>query len=265
GRRTGGNRVGWPRPPRAHRSARNLRLPPAVRVGGRRAAARGRAVGPLPLCPRLIGEAQALEDHAVEIEVEPDVLVLGALAGMEAETPVAPQQDPVDDAAQDVLHGFLEIGGRDRAGRDQHLAYALAGAVLLPGKHLLQRLGLQDAAMDQNLSGLDRGRAGAREHRTPALEVDLGALPAALQLEAPMGLGELEELEHLPRKEVLEVAIERGAHRAPQRTSPTTRPSSSMWPVIIRRLYQPSAATWPTVATSRMPSAFSVSGARRSA
>ena len=66
---------------------------------------------PLPLRPRLVGETQAFEDHAVEVEVEPDVLVLGALAGVEAEAPVAPQQDAVDDAPQDVLHRLLEIGG----------------------------------------------------------------------------------------------------------------------------------------------------------
>jgi hypothetical protein len=62
--------------------------------------------------------------------------------------------------------------------------------------------------MDQDLSRLDRRCCGAREHRAPALEVDLGPLAPALQLEAPVGLGELEELEHLAGKEMLEIAFE---------------------------------------------------------
>src|SRR5262245_806371 len=107
---------------------------------------------------------------------------------METEAPVAPQQDAVDDATEHVLHRFLEIGRRDRAGRDRHLSDALAGAVLLARERLLQRLGLQHAAVDQNLAGLDRRRAGAREHGAAALEVDLGALAAALELEPAVGL-----------------------------------------------------------------------------
>src|SRR5262245_26913232 len=182
---------------------------------------------------------------------------------METEAPVAPQQDAVGDAPQHVLHRLLEIGGRDRAGRDQHLSHALAGPVLLARERLLQRLGLQHAAVHENLAGLDRRRAGASEHRAAALEVDLGTLAAALELEAPVGLRELKELQDLAREEVLEVAFERRAQLT-SRTSPTTRPSASTGPVMIGRLYQPSATTWPTVAVNSTPSAISVSGARRS-
>src|SRR5438876_10629316 len=186
---------------------------PGAQLDGSRSFADAEPPKPLALSLRLVGEAEALEDHAVEIEVEPDVLALGALAGMEAEPSAAPQQDAVDDAPQHVLHRFLEIGGRDGARRDQHLAHTLPGAVLLAREHLLEGFGLQDAAMNEDLSRLHRRRAGAREHRPPALEVDLGTLAATLELEAPGRLGELEELEHLAREKVLEIAFERGAHR----------------------------------------------------
>src|SRR5437867_7227354 len=117
---------------------------PGAQLDGSRSFADAEPPKPLPLSLRLVGEAEALEDHAVEVEVEPDVLALGALAGMEAEAPAAPQQNAVDDAPEDILHGLLEIGRRDRAGRDQHLAQALARAVLLAGERLLECFGLRD-------------------------------------------------------------------------------------------------------------------------
>ena len=74
--------------------------------------------------------------------------------------------------------------------------------------------------------------------RTPvgrAREQKIHALLAALELEAAGGLRELQQLEHFGGKKVREVALERGGrvHRAPQRTSPTTRPAASLFPRIM--------------------------------
>src|SRR5262249_16933201 len=99
-----------------------------------------------------------------------------------------------------------------------------------------------------------------------ALVPQVHALLAAGELEPALGLGQLQQLQHLGREEMREVALQR--HRPPglahdfQRTSCTTRSACFAAPVRSRRFYQPRARTWNTVATSIAPSAISVSRVR---
>src|SRR2546426_3180990 len=124
---------------------------PGAQLDGSRSFADAEPPKPLALSLRLVGEAEALEDHAVEVEVEPDVLALGALAGMEAEPSAAPQQDAVDDAPQHVLHRLLEIGGGEGARPDPPLAPTPPPAAPLSRGHQPQPLSLPDAATNADL------------------------------------------------------------------------------------------------------------------
>src|SRR5262245_11187856 len=79
----------------------------------------GRACGAL-----LVGQAQALEDEAVEVQVERDVLAFRTLAGQEPEAAVTPQDDVVHDAAQHLVHGVRDLLARGLALLHQQLADA---------------------------------------------------------------------------------------------------------------------------------------------
>src|SRR5439155_22651814 len=142
--------------------------------------------------------------------------------------PVRPQRDADRDRLPDLVQGLRNLLAGRRAGPDQQRAERLAGRPSLLLETPLQRLAADRAAAEQDLAHAQRGPAGAREHRLPVLDVELGALAGALQLEPPGGRGEPQELEDLGGEELGEVSLERrGAHRAPQRTSPTTRPGAA--------------------------------------
>src|SRR5262245_718909 len=217
-----------------------------------------------------VGLAEAVQDQAVQVQVEAVVRGVHELAGLERERALAPQQEAEDHPTQRLVDGALEIVLSHRAGGHQQTAEPLSGMPALLGERTLQGVAVDEPAVEQHLAGRDRGPGGAREHRPPTLDEQLRALPGALEHQPSGGLRELKELHHLGGKEVREIAAQRAggfrlAHFAPWRTSPTTLPGArAAAPVMRRRLYQPSTSTWITVAASSTARAVTVSISRRS-
>src|SRR5262249_55027788 len=127
----------------------------------------------------LIGVAKALEDQAVELEVELDVLGLDALPAVEAETAIAPQQHAVDDAAEDFAHGLLEPLGRDRPAFDEQRAEPFAGPRALHLERDVERLLRHESAVHEHLAGAHRRAVGAGEDRPAALDEEIDGLARA--------------------------------------------------------------------------------------
>src|SRR5262245_14809650 len=116
-----------------HEPTRQTRETPAARASGMCRAPHC-AARAWRLCgARLVRLAQALEDQAVEIEIELHVLCSDLVPRREAERALAPQQEPVDDAPQRFVDGELDLLGRGRAARDEQRAEALARPGLLLG------------------------------------------------------------------------------------------------------------------------------------
>src|SRR6185369_5178124 len=152
-----------------------------------------------------VGLSQAFEDEPIQVEVEPDVFAHRLLAGHELELALAPQQQSVEHAAQGLAHRVLHlVRGRD-AGGHQARSEPFTGACGRRLENAVQGLGRNRAAMHQELTDLDGGAAGAREHRLAALDEDVGALAGTLELEASGGLGERKELEDFGGEEVAQV------------------------------------------------------------
>src|SRR2546422_6611590 len=133
----------------------------------------------------------------LEVELEPHIAEVDPLPGREPEAPVTPQHDAEHDALPDLVQGLRHLLAGRRAGPDQQRAERLAGRPSLLLETPLQRLAADRAAAEQDLAHAQRGPAGAREHGLPGLDVDLGALAGALQLEPAGGRREPQELEGL--------------------------------------------------------------------
>ena len=242
-------------------------------VTGRRAGLRGASGA------RLVREPQPLQDEPVEIQVERQVVARRGLVGVEAEAPLAPQQHAVEDAQQRPRArpappapawpprprsasrrcGPVRPGAAARAPAPPPRRWRDRGA--RAARRCAPRgrwCGRTRAGRDRRTRPRSRARSRARRRRARA-----PAGRGARQLEPPGGLRELEQLQQLGGLEPREVALQRGAHRGPQRTSPTTPPRAAASPFITRRLYQPRATTWTTAATNSTPMAVVVSGASR--
>src|SRR5207249_622237 len=126
-----------------------------------------------------------------------ELVALHALARSEREAPLAPQRESIDDPPRGFVHRLGDLIGARRAVSDQQGANPFGGAAPLLLEGALERLAADGAAIHQDLPGWNRSPAGASEHRTPVLEVELGALTGALEREPSGGLGKLEELENL--------------------------------------------------------------------
>src|SRR6185503_1928517 len=186
------------------------------------------------------------------------VLALGDLAGDEAEAAVAPQDDVVDDAAEHLVHGVLHLLLRGLTVLDEDLADAALRLVALALERTRDRRGADVGLVHEQLARAHREPARAREHGAAALVPQVHALLAAGELEPTLRLRELQELQHLGREEVCEVALQRHRPHDFHFTSCTTRSACFAAPVKSRRLYQPITSTWNTVVTSMTPSPISV-------